>query len=271
MTGTVASIPLITASIMSKKLAAGIDALVLDVKVGKGAFMKTISDAQELARNMVQVGSRMGKGMAAFITDMNQPLGRSAGNAVEVSEAVAALSGSGPEDLMEVTMAVAARMLLLGGKASDNVSALRLLREKLDSGQALEKFRTMVTLQGGDPAVVDDPSRLPTARIVRAFPAPRAGYVALADAESIGRACLLLGAGRTSVEDSVDPAVGVTDLRKVGEYVEKGEALLTIHANDEQRLAEAEKVLNDAFQIQDEPPTAPQLIHEMILPEKETR
>jgi len=269
VTGTVPSIPLITASIMSKKLAEGIDALVLDVKFGQGAFMKTLEEAQQLAMNMVEVGTRMGKGIAALITDMNQPLGRSAGNAVEVAETVETLRGDGPDDLLEVVIALGARMLMLAGRAEDNLQAIEQLRRQLTSGAALEKFRTMVELQGGDPRVVDDPGILPQAPIRRPLPAPSPGYIAAVNAEEIGRGCLVLGAGRQRTEDRVDHAVGVTGLAKVGQKVEAGDPLLVAHARNEDSLQQAWPHFEAAFQITGTAPEPRPLVVDTILPRRE--
>jgi pyrimidine-nucleoside phosphorylase len=267
VTATVPSIPLITASIMSKKLAEGIDALVMDVKWGKGAFMKTYEQAQELARTIVEVGTRMGKGMAALITDMNQPLGRAAGNSVEVIEAAEALQGRGPADLMEVTFALCAEMLTLTGLATDETAARGLLQTQIDNGKAFATFKHMITLQGGDATVLDDYTRLPTASLQQPVAAPRAGVIADVSADHIGRAVLLLGGGRTKTEDTVDHAVGITDLVKIGETVEAGAPLLTLHANDAAKAAEATAMVLDGITIADTaPPTTP-LIKEIIRPQ----
>jgi pyrimidine-nucleoside phosphorylase len=266
VTATVPSIPLIVGSIMCKKLAEGIDGLVLDVKWGKGAFMRTPEAAHELARNMVEVGSRMGKGMAALITDMNQPLGRCAGNAVEIIECVQTLRGEGPDDLVELTMALAARMLILAGRAKDHVGALGILQRHISSGKALDVFIEMVKLQGGDPRFVEDFSLLPTAKIREPLPAPRAGTITAVDAEQIGRACIVLGAGRAKTEDTVDFAVGVSGCAKIGEKVSKGQPLVTIHASDSTRLAEARTRIESAFVIADEAVPTPSLVTDMILP-----
>ncbi len=266
VTGTVPSIPLITASIMSKKLAEGIDALVLDVKFGEGAFMKTIEDARELATCMVRVGSRMGKGMAALITNMNQPLGHTAGNALEIKETIDTLAGNGPDDLMEVTMALAARMLVLAKTVKNQAEALGNLHNNLSSGAALAKFREMVELHGGDPSVIDDPSKLPSAKVQKPVTASTAGNIQGVNAGSIGKACLLLGAGRTRTDDSVDPAVGVSDIAKIGDAVEAGELLATIHANDEGQLVEAERLVSEAFLIDDQPVPLAHLIADTVLP-----
>jgi pyrimidine-nucleoside phosphorylase len=264
VTGTVSSIALITASIMSKKMAAGIDALVLDVKWGSGAFMKTLEDARALALSMVRVGKAMNKGMTALLTDMNQPLGRTAGNALEIRETIESLRNEGPEDLVNITLELTAHMLLLTKRSSSLDEAKSLLREKLASGAALETFRKMVELQGGDPSVIDDPGKLAAASIVEAFPAPQGGYVQSVSAEHIGKACLVLGAGRKKSDDAVDFAVGISDLLKIGESVDAGAPLCTIHANDDAMKQEAIGLLNDAFTFSDTPVTSPALIAETI-------
>ncbi|NCC52285.1 MAG: thymidine phosphorylase [Spartobacteria bacterium] len=264
VTGTVPSIPLITASIMSKKLAAGIDALVLDVKWGRGAFMKTRDDARTLAQSMVHVGQQMGKGAAALITDMNQPLGYTAGNALEIRETIDALAGNGPPDLMEVTLTLCAHMLLLTHKVSSIVEAFDMLEKKISSGEALEKFKQMVELHGGDPSVIDLPEKLPTAAITRAVPAPSDGYIAGVDAEGIGKACLVMGAGRQRTDDDVDFAVGTSALVKVGQAVEKGQPLVVLHANDETSLAQAEELAAAAFELSENKVKTPDLILETL-------
>jgi len=263
VTGTVPSIPLIAASILSKKLAEGASALVLDVKWGRGAFMKTVPQARELARTMVEIGRRMGRRMTALITDMNQPLGRTAGNALEIAETLAVLRGEGPDDVRELTLELGAQMLWLAGRAARPDEARAPLERALRSGAAFERFCRMVRLHGGDEAALRDPARLPQARLRRDWPAPRAGRVAAADAERIGRACLALGAGRARVEDAVDPAVGCSGIAKIGDAVERGQPLLTLHANDAARLDEAQRLLEGAFSIQ-ETAAPPPLIVETI-------
>ncbi len=267
VTATVPSIPLITASIMSKKLAEGIDGLVMDVKWGKGAFMKTYEDAQTLAKTIVEVGTRMNKGMAALITDMNQPLGRAAGNSVEVIESMAGLQGNGPDDLMEVTLELCARMLTLVNVVDSREEGLAELQKHIDSGAAFERFKQMVELHGGDPRVLDDWSKLPTAKIQSPFKAPRDGYIQAVSAEQVGRAVVLMGGGRSRTEDSVDHAVGITDIAKIGQAVQAGDPLLTIHANDEDKLAGAIELLEKAFTFSDEAVTPEALIKEVILPD----
>ena len=266
VTGTVPSIPLIAASIMSKKLAEGAQSLVLDVKWGKGAFMPTQKAAGLLARTMIAIGTRMGRRMAALLTDMNQPLGRTVGNAVEVAETVAALQGHGPDDLMTVTLELAAEMLSLAGRAASRGEALERLRAAIDSGAAFAKLKDMVRLHGGDTAVLDDPSRLPRAAIRAPCPAPRRGYVTTVDAGQIGRACLVLGAGRQKVDDPIDPAVGIVELVKTGERVETGQPLAVVLANHPGRWQEARRILEPAFVIADEPAPPAPLITETIRP-----
>jgi pyrimidine-nucleoside phosphorylase len=266
VTAPVPSIPLITASIMCKKLAEGLDALVLDVKWGKGAFMKTIEDARQLAQSMVDVGTHMGKGMAAIITDMNEPLGHAAGNAVEILETVECLKGGGSSDLMDVTMALSARMLTLGGLADHDEAAMPQLERALASGEAFEKFKEMVRLQGGDEAVVDHPERMCTAAIQEAYPSTTAGTIHGVDADCIGRGVLLLGAGRERADQSVDHAVGVSDLVKVGDTVAEGDRLFTVHANDPERQQVAAAYFAKAFDIRPEAATPVSRITEIIEP-----
>ena len=249
VTGTVESIPLICASIMSKKLAEGIDALVLDVKFGAGAFMKTLPRARELAGTMVDIGRATGKPVRALLTAMDEPLGQMAGNALEVVESIECLKGRGPTDLMEVTRELAVHMLLLGGVARDPAAARTALERALASGSALEKFRALIAAQGGDSRVVDDYGLLPAARRrveVRA-PAEAQGFVVAVDALKIGRAVMALGGGRESVESRIDPAVGITALAKVGAAVRAGDVLAVLHLNDDSRLPAAEKFVQDAI------------------------
>jgi pyrimidine-nucleoside phosphorylase len=266
VTGTVPSIPLIVASILSKKLAEGLDSLVLDVKWGTGAFMRTEARARELARALVDVSTRMGTPAVAVVTDMNQPLGRTAGNALEVMETVAALSGEAAPDLLEVTLALGAQMLVLSGRAASPAEATPLLQAAMADGRALDRFRCMITAHGGDAAIMDHPDRLPRARIQEDFPAPRSGYVTRADAEAIGRACAVLGAGRARTIDPVDHAVGVSGLRKIGEKIRAGEPLATLHANAAEAADQARAFLDAAFDVAAEPPEAPALILDTIHP-----
>jgi pyrimidine-nucleoside phosphorylase/thymidine phosphorylase len=253
VTGTVESPYLICASIMSKKLAEGIDALVLDVKTGSGAFMKGEKDAVFLAELMVETGERMGKKVVALITDMDQPLGRMIGNALEVVEVVEVLRGEGPEDLRQLCIELAGWMLHLGGVA-DEVEDGKTQSEKLiASGKGLDRFRQMVELQGGDPRVVDDAKKLPQARHTTIVSSPKNGYLASLQCEQVGTACVILGGGRERKEDSVDPAVGIVLHKKVGDAVSVGETLATIHYNAETRAARAQQLLEASYQIADLP------------------
>jgi len=265
VTGTVESPYLICASIMSKKLAEGIDALVLDVKTGSGAFMKSEEDAAFLAELMVETGERMGKRVVALITDMDQPLGCMIGNALEVVEVIEVLRGEGPEDLRQLCLELAGWMLHLGG-ACDSVAAGKQKSEKLiSSGKALDKFRQMVELQGGDPCVIDDPKKLPQAVHRVTFSSPTSGYLTSLKCEQIGTACVVLGGGRERKEDAVDPAVGIVLHKKVGDKILPGEPLATIHYNAETRAQLARKLLEDSFQIADSPaPEKRPLIHRVI-------
>jgi len=264
VTGTVPSIPLITASIMSKKLAEGVDGLVLDVKCGRGAFMKTPEAARDLAGSLVRVGRQMGKKMAALITSMDQPLGRSAGNALEIIETGEALRGGGTADLMDVTLTLGAHMLRLAEYADSHAAARAQLAAHLRSGAAWEKWLEMVRQQGGDSAALEDTTRLPQARLQEPLPAPQTGFIVEADAEAIGKACLLLGAGRARTTDVVDHAVGVAGMAKIGERVERGQPLAVLHANDPMRLAEARKMMQAAFRQEDNPVAKPVLILEAV-------
>jgi pyrimidine-nucleoside phosphorylase len=265
VTGTVESPYLICASIMSKKLAEGIDALVLDVKTGSGAFMKSKEDACFLAELMVETGERMGKQVVALITDMDQPLGKMIGNALEVVEVIDVLRGQGPEDLRELCLELGAWMLYLGGVAQTIAEGKRRSGELISSGKALEKFRQMIELQGGDPRVIDDPKRLPQAQHAMQASAPRAGYVSSMQCEQIGTACVILGGGRERKEDSVDPAVGIVLHKKVGDRVAAGEPLATIHYNSEPRAERARRLIQESCLIADAPPsTRRPLIHKVI-------
>lgn len=243
-TATVESIPLIVSSIMSKKIATGADAVVLDVKTGKGAFMKTLENAEVLAEAMVRLGSQVGRSVVALISDMNQPLGWTVGNTLEVREAINTLHEGGPADFREHCLVVAAEMLMLSGKAADTNSALTLALETLASGAAWQKFRALVEAQGGDVAYIDEPEHLPLARLIEPVPAPRSGYLATVDAAEIGLAVVELGGGREKKGDPIDHSVGVIVHYKVGELVQKDTPLFTIHANDEGKLTAArERVL----------------------------
>jgi pyrimidine-nucleoside phosphorylase len=265
VTGTVESPYLICASIMSKKLAEGIDALVLDVKTGSGAFMKNEKDAAFLAELMVETGERMGKQVVALITDMDQPLGNMIGNALEVVEVVEVLRGEGPEDLRQLCLELAGWMLHLGGVSATVGEGKKQSEKLIASGKALDKFRQMVELQGGDPRSIDDPKKLPRAEHSMTLSSPKSGYVATLQCEQIGTACVILGGGRERKEDSVDPAVGIVLHKKVGDTVSAGEPLATIYYNAETRAARAKQLLEESYQIADAPAHEKRpLIHRVI-------
>ncbi len=230
VTATVESIPLIAASIMSKKLAEGIDALVLDVKVGSGAFMKSVEDARSLARAIAAIGRGMGKRVVALLTSMDQPLGRAVGNALEVAEAIELLRGGGPEDLREVTVELTAEMLVLGGRAPDLAAARTKVADAIADGSGLAKLEEIVRAQGGDPAAIRDPGRLPRAPRTFEVAAPASGVVTGIDTEAIGLAAVALGAGRARIEDRVDPGVGIVVRAKLGDRISRGDPLCTVHA-----------------------------------------
>ena len=265
VTGTVESPFLICASIMSKKLAEGIDALVLDVKTGSGAFMKEEKDAVYLAELMVETGERMGKKMAALITDMDQPLGRYVGNSLEVVEVLEVLRGEGPADLRDLCHELAAWMFLLSGSVRAINEGRQLSEKLIRSGEALTKFREMVKLQDGDPRAVDDPTRLPQARNKIELSSPRAGFVQSIQCERVGTACVILGGGRERKEDSVDPAVGFVLHKKVGDAVASGEPLCIIHYNSEPLASRAKALLLESFTIGDKAPAQQRpLVHRVI-------
>jgi len=253
VTATVESPYLICASIMSKKLAEGIDALVLDVKTGSGAFMKKEEDAVFLAELMVETGERMGKSVVALITNMDQPLGTHVGNSLEVIEVLEVLRGRGSGDLKELCIELAGWMFHLGGAAATVAQGKLDAVKLIASGKALDRFRQMVSLQGGDVAALDDPAKLPRAKYVQDVISPRSGYIAAMNCEAVGTACVVLGGGREKKEDSVDPAVGIILHHKTGDKVVAGEPLCTIHSNSEARTARAEGLLLESFQIADAP------------------
>ncbi|WP_419791292.1 pyrimidine-nucleoside phosphorylase [Staphylococcus chromogenes] len=262
VTGTVNSIPLIASSIMSKKIAAGADAIVLDVKTGKGAFMQTVEDAEALAHAMVKIGNQVGRQTMAIISDMNQPLGRAIGNALELKEAIDTLKGQGPEDLTELVLTLGAQMVVLAQKAETLEDARAQLQSVIDNGAAIEKFKTFLSNQGGDASVVDDPSKLPTAKYTFELPANQSGVVSEMVANEIGIASMMLGAGRQTKEDDIDLAVGLVLHKKIGDKVSEGESLLTIYANQEDVAAVKQK-LYENITISDSA-EAPQLIYKMI-------
>ena len=265
VTGTVESPYLICASIMSKKLAEGIDGLVLDVKTGSGAFMKDEKDSVFLAELMVETGERMGKSMVALITDMDQPLGRYVGNALEVVEVLEVLRGEGPHDLRELCLELSAWMFQLGGATHTIAEGKALAGELIRSGKALDKFREMVKLQGGDVHALDHPEKLPHAKHTLEVLSTKSGFVTAIECEAIGTACVVLGGGREKKEDSVDPGVGIVLHRKVGDPISAGESLCTVHYNSNGLGARAKDILLRSYHIADVPPAKHRaLVHRVI-------
>ncbi|MCW5194666.1 pyrimidine-nucleoside phosphorylase [Bacillus amyloliquefaciens] len=262
VTGTVNSIPLIASSIMSKKIAAGADAIVLDVKTGAGAFMKTDEDAVNLAKAMVRIGNNVGRQTMAVISDMSQPLGFAIGNALEVQEAIDTLRREGPEDLNELVLTLGSQMVVLAKKAETLEEARTKLQEVMKNGKALEKFKEFLSNQGGDASVVDEPSKLPQAAYKIDVPAKEAGVVSEIVADEIGVAAMLLGAGRATKEDEIDLAVGIMLRKKVGDKVEKGEPFVTLYANRE-NVDDVTAKVYDNIRIS-EKAEAPKLIHTLI-------
>jgi pyrimidine-nucleoside phosphorylase len=245
VTGTVPSLPLIASSIMSKKIAGGAGAIVLDVKVGRGAFMETLDDATELAERMIDIGQGVGRAVTAVLSDMNQPLGRAIGNSLEVIEAIETLKGAGPADLMEHCLTVATEMLLLGMPGTDILATRAELEHLLNSGEALRRFAIWISAQGGNAGVVDDYALLPLAPVRHVVPTARSGYLAGLDARAFGLASVDLGAGRHDKEDAIDPSVGIVLHAGVGEYVEQGMPLMTLHARSEgEAVAAGGQLLN---------------------------
>jgi len=264
VTATVESIPLISSSIMSKKLAEGVDALVLDVKVGTGAFMKKQVDARRLAQTMVGIGRRMDKKVQALITDMNQPLGYAVGNALEVMEASQTLQNAGPADLTKLSLELAARMIFLGKKAESLDEARRIAEKHLVDGSGYKKFKQVVAAQGGNPQALDKFELLPNATGMREVSSPRGGYVTSIDAEDIGIASNMIGAGRDKKEDAIDPAVGIILEIKTGEKVDAGSVLCRIYYTKEDRVDEAAEMVEDAFRISAQKPDERELILEVV-------
>jgi pyrimidine-nucleoside phosphorylase len=263
-TATIDSLPLITASIMSKKIAEGVGALVLDVKAGAGAFMREERDARQLAESLVSAGTRAGMHTEALISSMDAPLGRAVGNALEVVEAVDVLRGGGPGDVRELSLALASRMLVAAGIAADEAKARQRAGRALTSGAALERFRALLEAQGGDGRCADDPRLLPAAPSVAALEAPRDGYLRGLDALSVGRAAMALGAGRQRTDDELDPAVGLVLLAKPGDRVGAGQPVLELHYRDQDRLAVAAGIAAAAIDISDEPPALVPLIRDRL-------
>ncbi len=264
VTATVDSIPLIASSVTAKKIASGANAILLDVKCGSGAFMKTRAEAAALAGAMVDIGRRVGREMLAVVTDMSRPLGRFIGNALEVREALDTLRGQGPDDLRELCLALGAHMLVLGKVERAYAPARTRLEKVLQNGTALRKFKALVEAQGGDPGVADNPDILPAASIKQEAPSPRAGYVVSIDAMQVGRAAMLLGAGRMTKDDRIDHAAGLELVKKPGEPVKAGEPLAILHTNRQNTLTDAAAALTGAFTISDTPPDPAPLILETV-------
>jgi pyrimidine-nucleoside phosphorylase len=264
VTATVESIPLISSSIMSKKLAEGVDALVLDVKVGSGAFMKKQVEARRLAAMMVGIGRRMDKKVVALITDMNQPLGYAIGNALEIMEASQTLQNAGPADLTKLSLELAARMIFLGKKAGTLEEARRIAEQHLVDGSGYRKFKAVVAAQGGNPLALDKFELLPNATGMREISSPRAGYVSSINAEDIGVASNMIGAGRDKKEDAIDPAVGIILEVKTGEKVDAGSVLCRLYYTKEDRVDEAAEMVEDAFRISSQKPDERELILEVV-------
>ena len=262
VTGTVNSIPLIASSIMSKKIAAGADAIVLDVKTGNGAFMKTLEDAEALAHAMVSIGNNVSRNTMAIISDMSQPLGRAIGNALELKEAIDTLNGQGPEDLTELVLTLGSQMVVLAERANTLEEARQLLNEAIENGSALDKFKTFLENQGGDASVVNLPELLPTAEYQIDYKAKSSGVVSELIANEIGVASMMLGAGRQTKDDDIDLSVGIVLNKKVGDKVNVGESLLTIHSNRE-NVDDVIKKLDESIEIKAQAKT-PTLIHKII-------
>jgi pyrimidine-nucleoside phosphorylase len=264
VTATVDSIPLIASSIMSKKIAAGADAIVLDVKTGAGAFMKTLDDSRELAKAMVRIGNNVGRKTMAVISDMSQPLGFAIGNALEVKEAIDTLKGEGPEDLTELCLTLGSHMVYLAEKASSLAEARTFLENVIKDGSALEKLKVFLRSQGGDASIVDDPSKMPQAKYTMEVAAKEDGYVAEIVADEVGTAAMLLGAGRATKESVIDLAVGLVLRKKIGDTVKKGESLVTIYSNFE-NVEEVTAKLYENIKVTASRVEAPILIHEEIM------
>lgn len=263
VTATINSLPLMAGSIMSKKIAAGAEAIVLDVKTGSGAFMKKLEDSKELAQAMVEIGNLMGRQTMAVISDMSQPLGNAVGNSLEIIEAIETLKGKGPEDLTELTLTIGSLMVYLANHASSVDQAREKLEESIENGAALEKLKDLIASQGGDPSVVDNPEKLPRAKYEISLPAREEGYVKSIAANEVGLASLLLGAGRSTKEDEIDLSVGILLHKKIGDYVKEGEPLLTLYANKGDLNSIKEK-LYESIKLSSEQVSPPPLIYETI-------
>ncbi|HHW67886.1 MAG: pyrimidine-nucleoside phosphorylase [Epulopiscium sp.] len=263
VTATVDSIPLIASSIMSKKIASGSDAIVLDVKVGSGAFMKSIDDAEELARTMVDIGKSLNRKTIAVLTNMDQPLGHEVGNANEIKEVIDVLSNKGAEDETTIALTIASHMAVLGGAYNDFDSAFRVLKAKIENGEAINKFKEFIKIQGGNPEVVDHPELLPQAKHHIEIKASSSGYITSINAESIGISAMLLGAGRRTKEDKIDFAAGITLTKKIGDKVDVGETICVLHTNLE-NTNEAQNIAKEAFRISEEKPAPVKYVYKVI-------
>ena len=264
VTATVESIPLIVSSIMSKKLAEGIDGLVMDVKTGNGAFMKEFEDALELSEGIVKIGKKMGENVVALITDMNQPLGYAVGNSLEVIEAIEFLKGEGSDDIKNLTLKIGAWMLKMGGITEDIEDGIKILQEKLNSGEGLEKFRELIKCQNGNPEVTEDYNLFPKAKIIKDVKSIESGYVQKIETDKIGISACILGAGRLKADSPIDYSAGLILRKKIGDYVEKGDPLITIHTNKKEAISEAESMITSSYFIGVNPPIKPPLIHKVI-------
>jgi len=265
VTATISSIPLIASSIMGKKVASGADKIVLDVKVGSGAFSKTLEDALELATQLVSVGSALGKEAVAIISDMNQPLGYAVGNSLEVKEAIETLKGTGPKDLEELCLILGSHLIFLGRVSPTLEEARKVAERMIPSGAALKKFTELVEAQGGDPNIINNTELLPRAKIVHEYPAPASGYIYGIETQKVGEAALLLGAGRLEKETPIEHAVGFIFRKKIGDQVQKSEPLVEVHANDEEKIKEALAYLSEAIAISDKKPPRFPLIYKTIV------
>ena len=263
-TGTIPSLPLITGSVLSKKLAEGSEGLVIDVKWGNGSFIKDLEQAKQLARSMTRVGRSMKRRCVALVTDMNQPLGDTVGTSLEVKEAIALLKGEGPEDMKELVLKLGMEIVRLAGVAGSTLSAKQTVQRHLTDGSALAKFKDLVKAQGGDTTFIDHPEKFPAAKHIRKLPAPKRGYVHTINAAMIARGVHLLGAGRENPQDKLDYSVGVSEIKKVGTQVKQGEPLMMIHYNDEAKLEQALDHFKNAYRLAPKRPTPPPLIVERV-------
>jgi pyrimidine-nucleoside phosphorylase len=263
-TGTIPSLPLITGSVLSKKLAEGAEGLVIDVKWGNGSFIKDLEQAKQLARSMTRVGRSMKRRCVALVTDMNQPLGDSVGTALELKEAIQLMKGEGPEDMKELVLKLGMEIVRLAGVAGSTLSAKQTVQRHLEDGSALARLKDIVKAQGGDTSYIDDPSKFVPARHIRKLPAPKRGYVHTINAAMVAKGVHLLGAGADERDGSIDYAVGVSEIKKVGTQVKQGEPLMMIHYNDEAKLEQALEYFKNAYRLAPKRPTPPPLVVERV-------